>query len=206
MPRLLLCLLAMIGFADVCRAADITVAIDFDGPHSDRSVQQMKRETEEIFKVAGVRLEWRGRDDVGRNSYENLVMVHFKGKCILQPVPILYDERGPFAFAYNSDGEVLPFSEVECERVTASVRSAMRGDDFGRPDYLMGRALGRVVAHELVHILTRSASHGREGVTQAALSGRELIGCPPRLSRDDVERLRRAVDGSARSKIARLGH
>jgi hypothetical protein len=35
---------------------DATFAIDFDGPHSDRSVLQMKRETEEIFKSAGVRL------------------------------------------------------------------------------------------------------------------------------------------------------
>ena len=165
---------------------------DFDGPHSDRSVQQMKRETEEIFKSAGVHLDWRSRDEAGRGSYENLVMVHFKGRCILEPVPILYDERGPYAFAYNSDGDVLPFSEVECDRLAASVYTAMWGDDFARSDYLMGRALGRVLAHELVHILTRSAAHGNEGVTQAALSGRDLIGAPLRLSRTDVERLRRA--------------
>ena len=195
MPRSLLCLLAMIGLPGVACAADVTVVIDFDGPHSDSSVQQMKRETEDIFKSAGVHLEWRRRGDVGLASYENLVVVHFKGKCVLEPVPILYDERGPFAFAYNSDGEVLPFSEVECDRLTASVHSAMRGDDFARPNYLMGRALGRVVAHELVHILTRSASHSREGVTQAALSGPELIGAPLRLSRGDLDRLRRAVDG-----------
>ena len=195
MPRSLLCLLAMIGLPGVACAADVTVVIDFDGPHSDSSVQQMKRETEDIFKSAGVHLEWRRRGDVGLGSYENLVVVHFKGKCVLEPVPILYDERGPFAFAYNSDGEVLPFSEVECDRLTASVHSAMRGDDFARPNYLMGRALGRVVAHELVHILTRSAVHGSGGVTQAAFSGRELIGAPLRLSRDDLHRLRRAVDG-----------
>jgi hypothetical protein len=193
MPRLLTCLLAAIGAAGIACATDITVVIDFDGPHSDRSVQQMKRETEDIFKSAGIHLDWRRRDDVGRASYENLVVVHFKGKCILDPVPMLYDERGPFAFTYNSDGEVLPFSEVECGPVTASVRSAMWGDDFARPDYVMGRALGRVVAHELVHILTRSAAHGREGVTHAALSGRELIGPPLNLTRDDAERLRRAV-------------
>src|ERR1017187_1659046 len=116
MPRSLLCLLAMIGLPGVACAADVTVVIDFDGPHSDSSVQQMKRETEDIFKSAGVHLEWRRRGDVGLGSYENLVVVHFKGKCVLEPVPILYDERGPFAFAYNSDGKVLPFSEVECDR------------------------------------------------------------------------------------------
>jgi hypothetical protein len=192
MPRSLLYLLPLIACLRVAGAADVTVVTDFDGPYSDRSVQQMKRETEEIFKSAGVRLDWRGRGEVGSGSYENLVVVHFKGKCILDPVPMLYDERGPFAFAYNSDGDVLPFSEVECDRLAASVQSAMWGDDFARPDYVMGRALGRVLAHELVHILTRSAAHGDDGVTQAKFSGRELIGAPLRLSRTDVERLRHA--------------
>lgn len=192
MPRSLLYLLPMLACLHVAGATDITVVTEFDGPHSDRAVQQMKRETEEIFKSAGLHLDWRGSDEVGHNSYENLVVVHFKGKCILEPVPILYDERGPFAFAYNSDGDVLPFSEVECDHLAASVQSAMWGDDFARPDYVMGRALGRVLAHELVHILTRSAAHGSEGVTQATYSGRELIGAPLRLSRTDVERLHRA--------------
>lgn len=193
MPRLLICLLATIGALSVARAANVTVAIDFNGPHSDRSVQQMKRETADIFKNSGVRLDWRDRSDIGHSSYENLVVVHFKGKCVLDPVPILYDERGPFAFTYNSDGDVLPFSEVECDKVTASVKSSLLGDDFARPDYVMGRALGRVVAHELVHILTRSAAHGLDGIEQRALSGRELIGAPLRLSRADLDRLRRVV-------------
>jgi hypothetical protein len=191
MPRLLLYLLPAFAFLHPAGAADVTVVMDFDGPHSDRSLQQMKRETEEIFKSAGVHLDWRGRDEVAGRSYENLVLVHFKGKCILDPMPALYDERGPFAFTYSSGGDVLPFSDVECDRLTASVQAAMWGDDFARPDYVMGRALGRVLAHELVHILTRSAAHGNDGVTQATLSGRDLIGAPLRLSREDMERLRR---------------
>jgi hypothetical protein len=192
MPRLLLYLLRAFAFLHPAGAADVTVVTDFDGPHSDRSLQQMKRETEEIFKAAGVHLDWRGRDEVAGRSFENLVLVRFKGKCILDPATALYDERGPFAFTYNSDGDVFPFSEVECDRLAASVQSAMWGDDFARPDYVMGRALGRVLAHELVHILTRSAAHGNGGVTQATLSGRDLIGAPLRLSREDMERLRRA--------------
>jgi hypothetical protein len=189
MPRWLICVLA----ASACaRAADITVVLDFDGPYSDRSVEQMKRETEDIFKTAGLHLEWHTRADAVGDAYENLVVVRFKGKCVLEPVPMLYDERGPFAFTYNSDGAVLPFSEVECDHVTASVQSAMGVDDHARPDYVMGRALGRVVAHELVHILTKSAAHARDGVARTALSGHDLIGPPLRLTREDVERLRQA--------------
>lgn len=186
MPRWSICVLAAFACA---HAADVTVVIDFDGPHSERSVEQMKRETADILKTAGLHLDWRSRADAG--SYENLVVVHFKGKCVLEPVPMLYDERGPFAFTYNSDGAVLPYSEVDCDHVTASVQSAMGVDDHARPDYVMGRALGRVVAHELVHILTKSAVHSHDGVEQTALSGHDLIGPPLRLTREDLERLRK---------------
>jgi hypothetical protein len=203
MPRKLLYLLPVCAFLYSARAADVTVVMDFDGPRSDRAVQQMKSETEQIFKGANVHLDWRERGEIGRKSYDNLVMVRFKGKCVLEPVPILYDERGPFAFSYSSDGDVLPFSEVECDRVTATVQSAMWGDDFARPDYVMGRALGRVLAHELVHILTRSAAHGNEGVTKPALSGRDLIGAPLRLSRTDVERLRQACAAASEREAKR---
>ena len=203
MPRWLICVLAVSACA---YAADLTVVLDFDGPHSDRSVEQMKRETEDIFKTTGLHLEWRTRADAVRGSYENLVVVHFKGKCVLEPVPILYDERGPFAFTYNSDGAVLPFSDVECEHVTASVQSAMSGvDDHARPDYLMGRALGRVVAHELIHILTKSRAHAHDGVAQPALSGRDLIGPPLRLTREDVDKLREDVDKLREAGIQEVG-
>jgi hypothetical protein len=191
MPRWTICALAAIALAGAVRAADVTVVLDFDGPHSDRSVEQMKREAEAIFQPAGLHLEWRARAELGRASYENLVVVHFKGKCVLEPVPMLYDERGPFAFTYNSDGAVLPFSEVECDHVTASVESAMTVDDHSRPDTIMGRALGRVVAHELVHILTKSGAHSKDGVAQTALSGHDLVGGPLKLSREDIERLRK---------------
>src|SRR5690349_3613580 len=106
MPRLLICAIALAAAA-AASAADVTVVIDFDGPHSERSVEQMKRETEQIMKDSGLHLDWRSREAIGRESHPNLVMVRFKGRCALEPDPILYDERGPFAFTYSSDGEVL---------------------------------------------------------------------------------------------------
>ena len=173
-------------------AAELTVVLDFDGSYSARSIQQMKQETQEIFKSAGIHLNWRDRDEVGSSVPDDLVVIRFKGNCTLDPALAVEAERAPLAFTHSSDGEVLSFSEVECGRVAASVQSAMWVDDFARPDYVMGRALGRVIAHELVHILTRSGAHVEDGVMQAAFTGRDLIGAPLRLSRSEVERLRRA--------------
>ena len=57
MQRLLLCLLPILAWR--AGGANLTVVVDFDGPQSYRSVQQMKRETEAILKPAGVHLDWR---------------------------------------------------------------------------------------------------------------------------------------------------
>jgi hypothetical protein len=182
------------GYVQAAGSEKLTIVYDFQGPHSSRSISEMQQEVAGILSDSGLKLEWRALDrtsattDAGDN--ENLVVVHFNGRCILEPVPILYDERGPLAFTHTSDGAVLPFSEVACDQVTASMRSAMFGGDYAQADQLLGRALGRVVAHELVHMLTKSHDHGREGVAKAALSGTQLIEPRLPLSASDLERLR----------------
>jgi hypothetical protein len=195
MPRLHILFLAAFGGAAPLLATDLTVVVAFDHPYSDRSFQQMKRETEDIVRGSGLRLEWRSRGDAAGASFANLVSLRFTGTCILDARSGRGKERGPLAFTYDSDGQILPFGEVACDRVASSLSPAMWGDDFVRSDYLLGRALGRVVAHELVHIITKSSSHGDEGVAQAALSGSQLIGAPLRLSPNDLERLRRGLTG-----------
>jgi hypothetical protein len=85
---------------------------------------------------------------------------------------------------------VQPFSQVDCDKVAASVRSALWGEDFAKADVLLGRALGRVLVHELVHMLTQSGRHTKQGVEQPALSGKQLIGASLKLSPADLEQLR----------------
>jgi hypothetical protein len=150
----------------------------------------MERETEVILKSSGLRLDWRLAADAARESFDDLVVVQFRGACKVEPVPYVYDELGPMAFTYSSDGNVQPFTRVSCDRVAASVRSAMWGGDFQKADLLFGRALGRVLAHELVHMLTASGQHGREGVQRPALSGQDLISGSLLLSSAELARLR----------------
>lgn len=178
-------------------SADLTVLLDFQGPRSDKAVAAMEGETQNILKPTGLRLDWRGVAGASQGSYKDLVVVRFKGDCVVKPVPIVYDELGPLAFTYTTDGDVQPFSVVECDKVTRFVRSAMWGSDFSKAELLLGRALGRVVAHELVHILTASGDHGTEGVEKPALSSRQLIASSLPLSQADLARLREKHKSSA---------
>jgi hypothetical protein len=149
----------------------------------------MRREASQIILASGLHLNWRMRSEPFNDSFDDLVVMTFKGSCTFDPAPPIYDELGPLAITHTTNGEVQPFGEVNCDRVVNSVRSAMFGGDYARADLLVGRALGRVVAHELVHMLTKSGQHAHEGVQKAALSGRQLIATSLPLSAMDIDRL-----------------
>lgn len=182
--------------ARIDRAAPSVVAVilDFKGPHSRTSVAEMEHEASRIIGASGIALDWRIRGEDAQGFYARLVTVTFRGACQDEPQPWLTGESGPLAVTRSTDGEILPFGEVDCGRVVNVVRGAMSDVDFARANLLIGRAMGRVVAHELVHMLTKSAEHDGEGVEKSSLSGMELIEGTLRLSPLDIDRLRQHRD------------
>jgi hypothetical protein len=184
---------AALSAADKASSPVLTVILDFTGPHSPTSLKEMERESGLILKSTGVKLEWRilGQDPFA--SYSDLVVMTFKGVCAYEPAAPRYDELGPLAITRTTNGEVQPFGEVDCNRVVNTAASAMSGTDYNRADLLIGRALGRVVAHELVHMLTKSSTHGTEGVEKPALSGKQLIAASLPLSAFDIDRLKQEL-------------
>jgi len=194
----LCCLIGAIALPLVARIdkkplSALTVILDFKGTHTSASLSEMEREAGLIMKSSGVQLDWRLPGDRSPH-YENLVVMTFRGSCGFGPPWRRYYEPGPYASTKITDGEVQPFGDVDCDRVVATAGDAMAEDtDYFRGDQLVGRALGRVVAHELVHMLTRSNRHGVEGVAKASLSGRELIEDSLTLSLPDIERVKREL-------------
>jgi hypothetical protein len=182
--------LSLAATVDKTSPSVLTVIMDFKGPHSPASIKEMERESGFILKSTGVKLDWRLLQDAQFDSFADLVVMTFKGTCEYEPAAPRYDELGPLAITHTTNGEVQPFGEVDCNRVINIARSAMSGEDYSRADLLIGRALGRVVAHELVHMLTKSGVHGTEGVEKPALSGRQLIAGVLPLSVFDIDRLK----------------
>lgn len=192
------CLIGAIALPLVARIdkkplSQLTVILDFKGLRSAASVAEMEREAALIMKSSGIQLDWRLAGDSPLH-YDNLVVMAFRGSCDFGAPRKRYFEPGPYASTKITDGEVQPFGDVDCDRVVATAAGAMAEDtDYFRGDQLVGRALGRVVAHELVHMLTRSNRHGAEGVAKASLSGKELIEESLTLSLPDIERVRKEL-------------
>jgi len=185
--------LPLIARIDKKPLSELAVILNFKGLHSRASVSEMEREAGLIMRSSGVQVDWRLPGEQAFH-YETLVIMTFRGSCSFGPPLRRSYEPGPYASTKITDGEVQPFGDVDCDRVVAAAGDAMAVDtDYFRGDQLVGRALGRVVAHELVHMLTRSNRHGVEGVAKASLSGRELIADSLALSSPDIERIRKEL-------------
>jgi hypothetical protein len=169
----------------------ITIVLDFAGPHDVRSTQIMERETEAILKDSGLRLEWKLREEAAQKSFSDLVVLRFKGSCVLQDAsPAPSREFGSLAFTYTTDGVVQPFGEVSCDTIGAFLLSEGERSAHEDPQHAMGVALGRVVAHELVHMLLGSEKHAEAGVFKPGLTAEQLVSGELQLDEGDLDRLR----------------
>lgn len=157
------------------RKPEVAVVVHADESFSPQAWQAMEAESQRIAKQAGLRLRFVPRSEAGAQEFDDLVVFRMKGRCEMDSYPAMLDERGPFAWAFTAEGNVLPFGEVKCDRVRESIKTAIKPADFERGDALLGRALGRVVAHELYHMLANTTRHGKTGVARHALSAKQLV-------------------------------
>jgi len=180
---LLSCITALPVRANHVPSLAVIVEFEKSTPHSLDGMRQrmdeMRREMRHLLGPAGFSIDVRLRSEVkADDSFDDLLMVRMKGDCSRMPDPMLVDERGPQALAYaHVEGamNIQPFAVVACDAVRRAVESALWGGQKGRRNELMGRALGRVVAHELLHVLAKTAAHGRSGAFRASLTGAQLI-------------------------------
>jgi hypothetical protein len=159
----------------------VTVLVDFEKPHSDVSLNAMRRALDDMLAPAGFSVDLQLRDALPPNAqFEELVVFKLTGSCTMSatapmPVGALSDERGPLAMAYSSDGEILHFGEVECDRVRTSITRLLGYGSSNKSQNALGHALAMVVAHEIYHMLGNAKQHTHKGVTKSSLSPEDLL-------------------------------
>jgi hypothetical protein len=186
----------------------LTVILDFEDAPATQSLGEMRREVAAIMKRTGHSVEVRLRSETTTNEeFEDLVLVKLTGTCRMNGIPYsaFIDERGPspLAWAHTVEGEILPFSTVACDKIRRTVGSALFGGQKAQGDQLLGRALGRVVAHELYHIVTKSGTHTKSGVFKESLSGAQLIADRLEFREQDTRRLLHHASGASRPTFIR---
>jgi hypothetical protein len=105
-----------------------------------------------IFGPAGVDVEWRVMGD-GEETREGEIAI------------ILLEQAPPGAFAPGVMGAVNQYSQARGAWVFLSTVERLVG---GKARSLLAQAVGRVVAHEVVHVVAPALRHTSEGLMQAA--------------------------------------
>lgn len=150
----------------------LTAVVLPEGAYSKVAVREMGREAARILKQSGVSLRWQvGIPDKAVSGL--LVVVKLVGNCDMDGSPTLL-VPGPLGWSHEVNGTILPFSDLACDNIRGAVGAAMSAGNDLRGNILLGRAMGRVLAHELYHVVADTSQHGREGVAQASLTPRDL--------------------------------
>ena len=156
----------------------LTVLVDFESPHSEASLKAMRQSLNRLLKPTGIAADVEIKSELaGDAEFGQLVVFKMKGSCSLNNLPFdaLSDERGPLAMAYTSDGQVLHFGEVECDRVRRCLQRSLGLGVSVKNQQIYGSALAIVIAHELYHMLGNAKAHTHNGITKAQLSTAELL-------------------------------
>jgi len=136
----------------------------------------MRGELQLLLSPAGINISWKTLAD--RKSGENFDLVAvaaFDGSCAdteAVPTPAL----ATLADTSIADGHVLPFFRIDCARLSGMLGSRVESAIFGR-------ALARLAAHELYHIIAQTTQHQDSGIAKASFSVRDLTA--PRFELDE---------------------
>jgi hypothetical protein len=104
-----------------------------------------------------------------------LAVISFKGRCDTAGLVRRAATPGPLGWTHISDGSILPFSDVDCNGVRALLQSDLLSLPATGRDAAFGRALARVLAHELYHIFADTTHHGSCGIGKEAYTARDLL-------------------------------
>jgi hypothetical protein len=166
----------------------VTLVVMPDGRYSGAAIREMVREAAHILEKTGVSLHWHLREPA-QSVNGLLVVVKLVGCCEMDGPPS-FQMSGPLGWSHEVDGIVLPFGDLACDNIRSAIQSALPAGNQLRSNILLGRAMGRVLAHELYHIVADTAEHGRDGAAQPALSARELTSGQLEFRPSDVEAIK----------------
>ena len=175
--------------------ASLTVVLE--GEHVPAPIlSAMRREAQAAVEPSGVHLNWRSQDLPGGEVAGPVAIIQMRGQC-RSAAPVRTTAPGgegePLGQTHMVDGKVLPFADLLCDAVHRLVDRDLRGVRSGQREELLGRALGRVLAHELYHILARTTDHGSHGLSRSEQSSAELLAPGNSFAESDEHRLSESI-------------
>ena len=99
--------------------APIALYTHFDHPAPQGVFEALQDELENIMQPIGWNFEWRSLNGVRGNEVSvELAVLTFKGRCDVAGLTPRGDTNpGALGWTHVSDGEILPFTDIACDRI-----------------------------------------------------------------------------------------
>ena len=174
--------------------ATVGVIVKYHQTPAKDFLKQIQEEVRRIFRPSGLDVRWEVLNgNLQPGTYTRTVVLDLRGRCDPSRLPLVgYGLDGALRLgdALVSDGEVIPHTMLDCDAV-AVVVAGMRTHLPSRhllPE-LYRKVAGRVVAHELLHVLLRTADHDESDYLKSPLRTTDLL-YEARLKSKEVASLR----------------
>ena len=172
------CLSASAGIhADVCEPFVVNVHLQVDRSIRSRAIPaDLKNETEALWMPYGVHLEWADSPASGAAPRGLSLEVILERRLIDEPgLPTWATVLGLASVKRNgSSARPIRVSLDATERVLARRTISRTSSGWIVDDHDLGRALGRVLAHEIGHLLLGAPYHDDVGLMRAMFRPEEL--------------------------------
>jgi hypothetical protein len=153
----------------------VTLYTQFQKDPTAGLLASMQDELEVIMTPAGLHFDWYPLADAGGRVSSQLAVIHFNGACNAANLRPDAGYPGPLGWTHVSDGDILPFIDVNCDGIRLFLQHDLIEVPAAEREEALGRALARVVAHELYHLLANTTAHRGRGIGKAAYSVGDLL-------------------------------
>jgi hypothetical protein len=140
-------------------------------------VTAYEKELRTIVADLGVNFRLATLDEATRGSFAGRIVVLrmlWKASPARSEIDTL--PNSALAWTHATSGNIKPFAAVDLAALQRFLGLAPLRMGMASASQALGIATARVGAHEIYHMLTRSADHSKEGIMRPALSPRDLLG------------------------------
>jgi hypothetical protein len=141
----------------------------------DATLVAIKLELASLMQSAGVNAELQNGFQTASENRGDLVIVELRGSCAPSKPLRTKPNIARLGSSAVADGKVLPLSWVDCSVLTRMLEPHLTPSLKTQRDFVYGRAIARVIAHELYHVLGRTTAHTASGLAKAQFDYVDLL-------------------------------
>ena len=139
-------------------------------------LEALRQEVDALMAPNGLHFVWTSISESPFTSWPEVAVVTFSGRCEVRSSALAArTATRRLGWTHLSNGVILPFAEIDCDAIFAYICRDLWSKPAHDRETMLGRAIARVTAHELLHIFSGTAAHSDHGVDHATLSVWQLL-------------------------------